>query len=93
MGLVISTSIITIFGEIIPQAACSRYALQVGAKTAWIMWIFMVLTFPCSFPLSAILDKVLGEEVGNVLSKNQMKRMFEMLESENVIKGSERKII
>ena len=53
----------------------------------------MAVTFPISFPISAILDKVLGEEVGNILSKNQMKRMFEMLEIENVIKSSERKII
>lgn len=53
----------------------------------------MFVTFPISFPISAILDKVLGEEVGNILSKNQMKRMFEMLEVENVIKSSERKII
>jgi len=53
----------------------------------------MFVTFPISFPISAILDKVLGEEVGNVLSKSQMKRMFEMLELENVIKSSERKII
>jgi len=93
IGLVISTSIITVFGEIIPQAACSRYALAVGAKTAWIMYIFMVITFPCSFPIAAILDKVLGEEVGNVLSKNQMKKMLSSLEDENVIKSNERKII
>lgn len=53
----------------------------------------MFLTCPISYPISAILDKVLGEEVGNVLSKSQMKRMFEMLEGENVIKSSERKII
>lgn len=92
-GLIVSTGIITIFGEIVPQAVCSRYALIVGAHTTWIIYIFMFITFPISFPISAILDKVLGEEVGNILSKNQMKRMFEMLELENVIKSSERKII
>ena len=53
----------------------------------------MVLTGPISYPLAAILDKVLGEEVGEVLSKNRMKRMFEMLEGENVINKGERKII
>ena len=53
----------------------------------------MFVTFPISFPISAILDKVLGEEVGNILSRNQMKRMFDMLEIENVIQGSEKKII
>lgn len=46
-----------------------------------------------SYPISAILDKCLGDDVGNLLSKNQMKRMFEMLEADNVIKSSERKII
>ena len=93
VGLVVSTSIITIFGEIVPQAICSRYSLFVGAHTTWIIYFFMFVTFPISFPISAILDKVLGEEVGNVLSKSQMKRMFEMLEKDNIIKTSERKII
>lgn len=93
VGLLLSTSIITIFGEIVPQALCSRYALFVGANTTWIIYFFMFVTFPISFPISAILDKALGEEVGNVLSKGQMKRMFEMLEKENVIRSSERKII
>lgn len=93
VGLLVSTAIITVFGEIGPQAVCSRYALIIGAHTTWIMYFFMFLTFPISFPISAILDKILGEEVGNVLSKNQMLRMFEMLEKENIIKSSERKII
>jgi len=93
MGLILSTAIITIFGEILPQAVFARYALIVGANTTFIVYFFMALTFPVSFPISAILDKVLGEEVGNILTKNQMKRMFEMLEVENVIKTQERKII
>ena len=92
-GLLLSTGIITIFGEIVPQAVCSRYALIIGSHTTYIVWFFVFLTFPISFPISAILDKILGEEIGNVLSKNQCKKMFEMLESENVIKSSERKII
>lgn len=87
VGLIVSTAIITVFGEIIPQATCSRYALTVGANTTWFIYIFMFITFPISFPISAILDKVLGEEVGNLLTKSQMKRMFEMLEVENVIKN------
>jgi metal transporter CNNM len=71
----------------------SRYALIVGANSTWFIYIFMGLTAVVSYPIAAILDKALGEEVGNVLSKSQMKRMFEMLEIENVIKSSERKII
>ena len=80
VGLIVSTAVITIFGEIIPQAVCSRHALVVGAHTTWFIYLFLLLTFPISFPISAILDKVLGEEVGNLLTKNQMKNMFEQLE-------------
>jgi len=93
MGLITSTAIITLFGEITPQATFSRHALFVGANLAWFVYIAMFLTFPISFPIAAILDKCLGEEVGNVLSKSQMKNMFEQLEASNVIKANERKII
>jgi metal transporter CNNM len=80
MGLILSTGIITIFGEIIPQAVCSRYALVVGAHTTWFIYIFMAVTFPISYPVSAILDKILGEEVGNVISRNMMTNFLEQLE-------------
>ena len=69
-GLIVSTAVITVFGEIIPQAVCSRYALTIGAACTWYVYFFMAVTFPISFPISAILDKVLGEEVGNILSRN-----------------------
>ena len=41
-----STLAIVIFGEIIPQAICSRYGLYIGAYTIPLTYIFMVLTFP-----------------------------------------------
>jgi metal transporter CNNM len=69
-GLIISTAIITVFGEILPQATFSRHALFVGAHTTWFVYIFLILTFPVSFPISAILDKCLGEEPGKALSKS-----------------------
>jgi metal transporter CNNM len=84
IGLIISTSIITLFGEIIPQAVCSRHALVVGAHTTWFVYFFMFVTFPISYPISAILDKVLGEEVGNVISRNMMTNFFVQLEEQGV---------
>jgi len=54
---------IVIFGEIMPQAICTRYGLAVGAYTVVITRFFMLLTFPLSYPVSKLLDLFLGEEV------------------------------
>ena len=84
-GMLITTGIVMIFGEIIPQAVCSRYALVIGAHTIWILYLFVFITFPITFPLSAILDKILGEDAGNVYNKNKMKRLFEIYEKEKLL--------
>ena len=59
----------------------------------WLLWIFVIITFPISFPISAILDKILGNDGGNVYNKNKMKRLFEMYEKEKLLDPSERKIL
>ncbi|KAK4470257.1 hypothetical protein MN116_005829 [Schistosoma mekongi] len=67
-----STIGITIFGEIMPQAVCSRNGLAIGAKTLWLTKLFMLLTFPIAFPISFLLDKILGEEIGQVYSREKL---------------------
>lgn len=93
VGLIVSTAIITIFGEIIPQAICSRHALVVGAHTTWFVYLFMLVTLPIAYPISAILDKVLGEEVGNTISRTMLGNFFKQLEEEGVFNKEERKIM
>lgn len=60
--MVLSVSGVLVFGEIIPQAVCSRYGLAISARCAWLIWFLIALVFPVSYPISLLLDCILGHE-------------------------------
>lgn len=41
-GFFISTVLITVFGEVVPQAICSRYALSIGARAVPLVRVIVV---------------------------------------------------
>jgi len=91
----LATGLIVIFGEIVPQAAFSRYALVLGSKLVWLVRIFLVILLPICWPLAWILDKVLGDELDTVYSKRELIKMIEKHEdlSESEIDEDEERII
>uniref|UniRef100_A0A3Q3QN02 Metal transporter n=1 Tax=Monopterus albus TaxID=43700 RepID=A0A3Q3QN02_MONAL len=82
-AVVASTIAIVIFGEIVPQALCSRHGLAVGANTILVTKFFMLLTFPMSFPVSKLLDCLLGQEIGNVYNREKLLEMLRVTEPYN----------
>jgi len=96
-GLV-ATGLIVIFGEIIPQASFSRYALEIGAKTTWLVKIFIFILFPVAWPIAWVLNRVLGKEIPTVYSKKELIKIVEEHEDlaqsevdqdeERIIKGA-----
>lgn len=75
IAVIFSTLAIVMFGEITPQAVCSRHGLAIGAKTIYITKVVMVLTFPLAYPISKMLDWILGEEIGNVYTRERLKEL------------------
>ncbi len=92
---VIATGLIVIFGEIVPQATFSRYAMSLGSKLAWLVRVFRIILFPVCWPLSWLLDKLLGAEMPTVYSKHELIKLIEEHEDaeESAIDKDEERII
>ncbi|KAG9151101.1 hypothetical protein Leryth_002671, partial [Lithospermum erythrorhizon] len=60
VAIILSVTFVLFFGEVIPQAICTRYGLAVGANFVWLVRILMVLCYPIAYPIGKILDRVLG---------------------------------
>lgn len=88
-----STLAIVILGEIVPQAMCARHGLAIGAKTIYMTYAFMLLTFPLSYPISCLLDFVLGEEKGNVYDRERLMEFIKITGHHTQLEADEVAII
>merc|ERR1712166_403901 len=77
-GFLASTLLIMIFGEITPQAICSRHGLAIGAFLYPVIWLVCAVFFPLAYPIAQILDAVLGEEIGLSYSRDELIALLSM---------------
>src|SRR5664279_2281247 len=61
-AFIFSTAVITLFGEIIPQAYFSRHALRMAARLTPLLKVYRVALFPVSKPTALFLNWWLGME-------------------------------
>eukprot|EP01041_Mallomonas_annulata_P006532 gene6532-13226_t len=97
-GFILSTVLIVLFGEIIPQSVCSRpeYGLLMGYYAIPIIKFYSIIFYISSKPLSMILNYTLGEDIGTIHTRTGLRKMLEIhvkqgaldIESGNVVDGA-----
>ncbi|CAN0856460.1 DUF21 domain-containing protein At4g14230 [Linum grandiflorum] len=87
VAIILSVTFVLFFGEVIPQAICSRYGLAVGANLAWLVRVLMVICYPIAFPIGKILDCVLGHNEA-LFRRAQLKALVS-IHSQEAGKGGE----
>jgi len=73
---VVSTLLIVVFGEILPQALFSRRALSYFAYLTPLLWVMIVVTYPVSKPLQLLLDRLFGHESAKLQSRHELGMMI-----------------
>jgi metal transporter CNNM len=83
VAVVVSTTLITIFGEILPQAIFYQHALKVGYYFVPVVRFFQIIFYPIAKPIAFVLDKILGKEKETLLSKEEISEMIKTHEDSN----------
>jgi metal transporter CNNM len=91
----VATALIFVFGEILPQAVFPKYALEIGAKLSWLVWICLVIFYPVAAPVSWVLDRLFGKEEPVLWSKRELGEIIKYHEEvgDGIIDEDEERII
>ena len=84
IAFVFSTVIITLFGEIAPQAYFSRNALRMASVLSPILRIYQFLLYPLAKPSAKVLDLWLGKEAVQFFREKQIEEMIQMHINEHI---------
>ncbi|XP_059283576.1 DUF21 domain-containing protein At4g14240-like [Lycium ferocissimum] len=87
LAIILSVTFVLFFGEVIPQAICTRYGLAVGSNFVWLVRILMFLCYPIAYPIGKILDCVLGHN--EVLFRRAQLKALVSIHSREAGKGGD----
>lgn len=73
-----STFIITLGGEIVPQAYFSRNALRMASLMAPVLRLYQLLLFPLAKPSAMMLDAWLGKEGINYIPEEELRAALKL---------------
>ncbi|ORZ02712.1 hypothetical protein BCR43DRAFT_534177 [Syncephalastrum racemosum] len=76
VAVIISTALIVMFSEILPQAVCSRHGLAIGAFFAIPVRILIYFWYILAWPIAKALDALLGIHHGVMYNSAEMRELI-----------------
>ncbi|RLN44439.1 hypothetical protein BBO99_00000879 [Phytophthora kernoviae] len=93
VGFLLSTFLILIFGEIVPQSICARHALVIGSALMPVVHVLRVSLYVFAKPVSFVLDRTVGEEVGTIFTKRELQKLLEIHVRQKIMHPEEGHIV
>ncbi|KAI0067517.1 DUF21-domain-containing protein [Artomyces pyxidatus] len=75
-SVVVSTILIVIFAEIIPQSVCTRHGLYIGAKMAPAVRVLLYTLGIVAWPVAKLLEWILGPHHGIIYRRAELKELI-----------------
>lgn len=74
-AVIISVTAVLIFGEVIPQALCSKHGLAIGHFMSPFVYLMMGVLFVVGYPLAKMLDCLLGHQAGAYFRRTELSEL------------------
>lgn len=92
IAVFVTTTVIVLLCEILPQSICTYFPLYIGYYTIYVTKACMIITAPVSYPLSKVLNLILGKEIAAAVTKERLKELLKITElpanEERIISGT-----
>lgn len=92
VAVFVTTTVIVLLCEILPQSICTYFPLYIGYYTLYVTRACMIITAPVSYPLGKVLNLILGKEMATAVTKERLKELMKMTllpaNEEQIISGT-----
>nr|GLL48845.1 DUF21 domain-containing protein At1g47330-like isoform X1 [Ipomoea trifida] len=81
-AILVSITLVLMFAEILPHAIIPHYGLKVGAAAAPLVHLLLWVFFPVAYPISKVLDWMLGKGHAVLLRRAELKTFVDFHSNE-----------